>query len=174
MVHIPTSWILDFSSFSSMFDLDTFRISALFAHLMSCGSVLWSWGVSLIFSCLSDIFGGCFKVVWWNWCIFLRNLVLGIPTNFLVGLPIVDVLPHTLKFYWLGVFLWDHIDPMVSFWYKGLQVFKRDCFGIASDVPGSFLYTPWSCCPLTKKFLWGNIPFSPMGFFFTAVFTLIM
>ena len=34
----PTPWIFAFSGFSAMSDLDTLKVGALFAHLVSCGS----------------------------------------------------------------------------------------------------------------------------------------
>ena len=67
-----------------------------------------------------------------------------------------------------------------SSWYrgslliKGLQSFWRDCFAIASDVPGSRFPTSCYCRLLTKKLHWSNLPFSPTGFLFVAVFPLVL
>ena len=77
-VHSLAPWIFSFYGFSAVSDLDTFRVSVLFSHFLSCGSLIYYWGVSSRLSRISNVFGGGSKVVWVTWCIFLSNLVLRI------------------------------------------------------------------------------------------------
>ena len=43
-VRSTTTWILALSGLSAMYNMDTLTVGALFLHLLSCGSPLWSWG----------------------------------------------------------------------------------------------------------------------------------
>ena len=49
--------------------MDTLRVGALFSHLLSCGSPLWSWGVSIHLFPLYDVLRGGYEVVWGTWCL---------------------------------------------------------------------------------------------------------
>ena len=154
--------------------MDTYRVGALFTHSKYWWSPMCSLGVSLILSCLSNVFGGGFEVVWLIWCLFPLNLILRIRPDFFSSLPRVYGLPSGFGHYCMAAFLWDRIGPLVPLWYIGLWSFQRDCLVIASDVPGSLFYNYWSCSLLMKVVLWVYITFSPTWFIYTEIFTLVI
>ena len=65
----PTPWIFALAGLSAVSNLDILRVSAIFAHSLSCGSPICSLGVSLWLSCLSDVLRGDSEVVWGTWCL---------------------------------------------------------------------------------------------------------
>ena len=109
-VHSPKPWIFNFSGFSAVFVLNNLSRTPLNF-----------WGFFRLFR-LSKVFRGRSKVFWWNWGIFLLNLVLSIRSDILGGLPLVSLLPRTFSRYWMAEFSWVRLGPVVPFW-KGLRSF---------------------------------------------------
>ena len=88
-----TSWMFYFAWFLSMSIPDN--------HLRG---LLRSWGFFWLFF-LSGVFGGGYKVVWWTWGLFTRDLVLKIRPNILGGIPLVAGFSCTFIRYFMEAFL---------------------------------------------------------------------
>ena len=146
-----TPWTFDCSGLLAMPDMENLSRYPL------CSRGFRLIFIYLIFlegsSKLSGGIEGDFRVTW-SWG--------SAPIVPVVSLLYLDWLVHPVAILWLslGGIL---IGTLVPF-CKGLQSIWRYWFAIVSDVPGSFLPTFCYCCSLTKKFSWGDLPFSPMVF----------
>ena len=164
----PEPCIFALYGFSAVSDLNTLRVGALFTHSLSCGYLLYSWGKSLRFTPLSDVFGGGYKVSRGTLCpaiiegihSFLRvSAVLGMDSKFSEDLMVLLILSLTF-------------DRGFTFHSKWLYLVY---VSLVQNVLGIFI--PDSPPPeyeILDVFPYLDINFSPMGFHVADVFTLIL
>ena len=113
-----------------------------FAHSLSYGSLLYSWGVSFDCFVFPTFWEGIRSGISNLRVMLLRELVLRICTDFWRYTSCFQVASS------IGPLLAGRV-LVGSSWYRGsllinsLQIFQRDCFAIVSDIPGNHFPTSW-------------------------------
>ena len=127
---------------------------------------LWSWGIIFQLFCFRRFRTRLWSshITWWQ---SMYELVLMFGMILLVVSALFERLMCPLDRSFTADFLWDRSCPLVTF-IKGIQVFLRDWFTIASEVPGSLFTAFCYHHTLTKKVLRVFIHSSKTDFIFVA------